>query len=189
MEWRTIPGFSQYEISEHGDIKRRVRARTFLAGRSIRPQLIKGYLEVELTSDGGRRCKRGVHRLVTMAFHGAPPSDIHEAAHWDGDAGNNHFRNLRWATPKENMADVVRHGRHRNKVNIQNLRSPTFPPGSVDAVRARFTGKHGEQISIARELGLSSDQVNRIVKALRSTEPKEVSAHSGDGRTIARGTK
>jgi hypothetical protein len=51
-----------------------------------------------------------VHRAVCEAFHGPPPTPIHQAAHLDGDPTNNSAANLVWATPKENAAHCVAHG-------------------------------------------------------------------------------
>ncbi len=49
-------------------------------------------------------------RMVCIAFHGAPPSDTHQAAHKDGSTDNNTPDNLYWATPSENNRDQRRHG-------------------------------------------------------------------------------
>jgi len=51
-----------------------------------------------------------VHRLVLLAFVGAPPKGM-EACHYDGDPQNNNLSNLRWDTAKENWVDRKRHGR------------------------------------------------------------------------------
>lgn len=55
---------------------------------------------------------RSATRLVCALVHGPAPSSIHEAAH---SCGNGHLgcisgKHLRWATPKENMADKTIHG-------------------------------------------------------------------------------
>ncbi len=47
-----------------------------------------------------------------LAFIGAPPTELHEVAHHDGDPSNNAVTNLRWATRAENHADKLRHGTH-----------------------------------------------------------------------------
>jgi hypothetical protein len=50
-----------------------------------------------------------IHHLVAHYFIGPRPAG-HHVAHWDGDKANNNVTNLRYATPKENNADKVRHG-------------------------------------------------------------------------------
>lgn len=51
-----------------------------------------------------------VNRAVAAAFHGVPPTPLHQAAHLDGDKTNNKPRNLKWATPKENKSHQILHG-------------------------------------------------------------------------------
>lgn len=53
-----------------------------------------------------------VHRLVCAAFHGISPFRGAHAAHKDGKSLRNLPDNLYWATPKQNVADKKKHGRH-----------------------------------------------------------------------------
>lgn len=50
------------------------------------------------------------HRLMCGIAHGPSPSAQHEAAHKCGNPSCVNPKHLRWATPKENMADCVDHG-------------------------------------------------------------------------------
>lgn len=109
-EWRAVPGWPEYEVSAHGDVRRRLKGGSPVAkvGRALRPSPGR-YPHVYLHGAAGKR-HYTVHRLVALAFIGEPPSATHQVAHNDGDTANNHYQNLRWATPKENMADKVGHG-------------------------------------------------------------------------------
>lgn len=69
-----------------------------------------GYLGVGL-SRGGTKKKRAVHLLVLESFVGPRPKGK-QACHNDGNNTNNRAENLRWDTPKENVADIKRHGRN-----------------------------------------------------------------------------
>jgi hypothetical protein len=105
LEWRTMPGFPSYEVSEEGDVRRRMAFRHYHAGYILKPKQNRfGYLSVSL-SHTGRRSEFFVHRLVALAFHGPQPSTSHEVAHGDGDKGNNARNNLRWATRSENCKE------------------------------------------------------------------------------------
>ncbi len=110
MEWRPIPEWPDFAVSEFGDVMRVVKGNTNCskAGRIARPRRER-YMRVYL-SGGGRQACWLVHRLVATVFIGPPPSPTHQAAHRDGNTYNNHFSNLYWATPSENAADKVRHG-------------------------------------------------------------------------------
>lgn len=110
-QWRPCPGFVDYEISSEGRL-RRIRSRRKIS--LLRPLALqvrgKGYLSYVFKM-GGRRTTKEIHPLVCEAFHGPKPSPFHEAAHWDGDKKNNRAGNLRWATRKGNMGDMIRHRR------------------------------------------------------------------------------
>lgn len=100
-EWRTAPGFPDYAVSNEGRVKRERGA--VLKQRAYR------YAQVTLYREKKPSLVL-VHRLVCHAFHGAPPSPKHHAAHNDGVRTNNHAGNLRWATARENEADKIAHG-------------------------------------------------------------------------------
>lgn len=68
--------------------------RVFLLGKQIPTRrATRGYHDVQLA----------VHRLVAMAFHGAPSSAGLVVDHIDGNPSNNDAANLRWVTQGENM--------------------------------------------------------------------------------------
>lgn len=122
--------------------------------------------EARLYSTGSRYVKatvngrvRSVHRMVCEAFHGSPPSAVHQVAHANGDAHDNRAENLRWATVGENQADKEAHG--------------TVPQGSshyaarltdddVRAIRDR-AASGTRQSALASEFGISRATVNNIV--------------------------
>jgi hypothetical protein len=111
MEWRgsIIP---DYEVSEYGDLRLLKNKSNLLAGKILKGWIKKGgYREYQLNVDG-ISIHFYAHRLVLAAFIGPQPTPQHQCAHWDGNPSNNHYTNLRWATPAENSADRVRHGRH-----------------------------------------------------------------------------
>jgi hypothetical protein len=106
--WRDVSGYiGKYQVSDLGRVKS--------VGRYIRPHgkmiwidkivLLKfqednrGYLTVHLFKKKHKHLK--VHRLVALAFVSNPlnkPTVNHE----DGDKKNNKYKNLKWATVKEN---------------------------------------------------------------------------------------
>lgn len=120
-EWRDIPGWEGlYQASSFGQVRSVPRERLVqrsagivrvrYKGRLLRQDLNKetGYFQVKLV-DGARRRTYTVHSVVCLSFNGAAPTG-QEAAHNDGDKGNNAARNLRWSTHADNNADQATHG-------------------------------------------------------------------------------
>lgn len=114
--WRSIPKFEDYEASDCGRI-RRVKKSTGDKNRGKKvPFFVKqslngsGYFVVQLQSSKGWVPVR-VNRAVALAFLGES-KDREKAyvAHNDGNPRNNRVSNLRWATPRENSADTLKHG-------------------------------------------------------------------------------
>lgn len=115
LMWKAIPGFSSYIISEYGVVIRVRDGRTRKVGH--RPKQSRSskdnkfnYFKYKLTDDGGTKCSMAVHILVAITFHGPRPSPKHQVAHWDDNKTNNHYKNVRWATSKQNHADARRNG-------------------------------------------------------------------------------
>lgn len=107
-EFRTIPGYEGfYEVSNFGRV-RRVETQRVLKGKTLR----NGYREVSLCREGSPRFFL-IHRLVMLAFKGAPP-EKHEVCHNDGNKENNRLDNLRYDTHSNNAKDRVKHGTCRN---------------------------------------------------------------------------
>lgn len=114
MEWRNIPGFENYLISENGSVKRAVKACNSKAGKVLKPYIKKtGYQEYGLCK-GGKSYSLLTHRLVAITFlgEGAPGFEV---CHNDGNKLNNHYSNLRWDTHQENCKDIARHGFSRGE--------------------------------------------------------------------------
>lgn len=127
--WRDIPECPGYQASDDGRIRSVDRViidslgrRRRLKGRAIAvfPDS-EGYFKAGI----GRKVQL-VHRLICMAFHGSPPFEGAHAAHRDGDNQNNAPENLYWATPTENIHDVIRHGRNHNANKTHCLRGHEF---------------------------------------------------------------
>jgi HNH endonuclease/NUMOD4 motif len=111
IEWRTIPGFGEYEVSNRGDVRRSVPRANWPAGHLLKPARSKsGHLYVMLAARPGanRSKKQFVHRLVARAFLGKPPLANACVLHGDDDPSNNSVANLRWGTRKDNHADRMR---------------------------------------------------------------------------------
>jgi len=144
MEWRQSQ-HPEFEVSEFGDMRAITERYSRPIGTVVKGHKQKeGYTMYNLVhpDEHGRGAKKmhcSAHRMVLFAFIGPPPTDDHQAAHWDGNPANNHYSNLRWATAAENTADKMRHGTHRQG----NRR---FTEDDVIDIRAR--NKSGQSYNI-----------------------------------------
>jgi hypothetical protein len=106
MEYREIPGFSRYGISESGEVI------IFKTGKILKPNLTKfGRLRIGLRSDEGKSKKLHVHQIVAIAYLRHQPCG-HERVvdHIDNDKLNNHVSNLQIISNRENVSkDKWRH--------------------------------------------------------------------------------
>lgn len=118
---------------------------------------ITGHKRVGLTHSG-KPYYFYVHYLVAIAFIGPRPSPLHEVAHWDGcPANNNALGNLRWATHRENVEDLVRHGSLKGELNPAAVLTATDVRRVREMLRAGIT-----QVKIVREMGVSRAAIYRI---------------------------
>lgn len=111
MEWRVCPRFPDYEVSECGDIRRTTATDNRPVGYRLSGFINPGgYLTYAITPRGAtHNSSVTAYRLVAEAFLGPPPSPKHEVAHNNGSRVSSNYRHLRWATRKENHADMQIH--------------------------------------------------------------------------------
>lgn len=161
QEWRVVPSFPNYEVSERGGVRTRFKTKTRPAHRLLKPRVMYGYHRFELWVPELKKDRMiGAHALVCEAWHGPRPSENHEPAHWDGDRANNHFLNLRWATRIENAADRTRHGN-----TLRGDRNPgaLLTDEQVGAIRSMPRGPRGWQRQLARTYGVSEGCISSIL--------------------------
>lgn len=120
-EWKHIEEFGnenqQYYISNYGKVK-----VIYKSGREV----IKlgefnngGYLAVGMI--GEKRKTMRIHRLVGQYFIPNPDNKPH-INHIDSVRYNNHYTNLEWVLPLENLIHSVINKRHKTANRIKNIR-------------------------------------------------------------------
>lgn len=151
-EWRPVPGFPDYMVSDHGRVMsywHRWKAPRLLRGHpDSRPG--GGYQQVYLTSPNGGK-HRTVHSLVAEAFHGPRPAGM-QVRHLDGNKRNNAASNLRYGTPAENALDAVEHGTHPNGSKVECIRGHAFDEANTYFTPAGTRGCRKCRAWHAREL-------------------------------------
>lgn len=103
-----------------------------------------------------------VHSIVLAVFYGPCPEGM-ECCHWNGNRIDNRFRNLRWATRKENGADRDRHG-----TNLRGERGTQakLTEANVRSIRA-LRDEGWKQLDLAQRFGVSQVTISEIT--LRKT--------------------
>lgn len=171
MEWKQIPSFPDYEVSEHGEIRRVAPDRNNHKIRILKSWTANhGYPMVTLIKN---RRKYGVlvHRAVCEAFHGPAPSPEHQVAHGDGVRTNPKAANLRWVTRSENMADCEAHGTLARGLSHGRTTKPERTPRgekhgackiSEEIARTIKGSPHKSGRALAEEFGISPASVSMI---------------------------
>ena len=156
IEWRAIPGFDGYEVSNDGQVK----SLKFKKERIMRIGIWgKGYLSISLRVNGKYQ-RAYVHRLVASAFIGPSSMGVN---HIDGDRRNNLVHNLEYCT----QGDNVRHARDVLGRQIGG-RSPGERNGNAkitdeQSVEIRELIDHGlPNREIALQLRVSHQTVSKI---------------------------
>jgi len=114
--WEPIPGFGDYEVSDHGRVKSyagRCEIRKILKDGRVLPISVSshGYVISHLVKDK-KKYFGYTHRLVLMAHVGPPPIDKPICHHKDGNKLNNHVSNLEWSNQSRNVQDGYDRGTH-----------------------------------------------------------------------------
>ena len=123
---------------------------------------LEGRLSVKLRINGHTYCYN-IHRLVLSAFDRARKT-YEECRHLDGNCKNNHLRNLKWGTSKENQADRILHGisnrgsRHgMSKLSEEN----------INEIKSLYFNNKWPQSRIAIKFNINPCHVSRIINNRR----------------------
>lgn len=161
--WVALPGWSFYEVSRLGQVRRRAGTPKCRSGRVLKSHVNdKGYLAVHLRQEG-REKQMAVHTAVALGFIGEPPTPRHEIAHGDGNPLNAELSNLRWATHAENEADKAFHG---TLMRGETHPSARLSDADVERIRElRIAGR--TYTEIAHDHGISRAHACRIARGSR----------------------
>lgn len=117
-EWREVPGWDLYEISNLGRLKGRDRIIRNHGGTYLRKARIlnpvndrHGYKTFWLKQDGKSKNVK-IHQLVARAFI-PNPENKPCINHIDNNPGNNRVENLEWVTMQENTDWMIKQGRFK----------------------------------------------------------------------------
>lgn len=105
------PLYKDYFITDDGRVFSNKQYKDKSRMRKLRPFMTEGYKRVGICTDKGRKHKL-VHRLVLDTYVGLPKKG-QLSRHLNGVRADNRIENLRWGTPEENQADMLKHNLER----------------------------------------------------------------------------
>jgi hypothetical protein len=165
-EWRIIPKFSAYEISNDG-LCRRIKT-----GRVLKHNLTAaGYPSYCIKRDADSKFVTAMaHRLVAIAFLPPPREGEIQVLHDDDNVFNCRVGNLKWGTPKINVADAIRNGLKPLGENHPCHRKPWTRPRGEENAMAKLTEASVRLIirddrplaKIAKDYGVSCSLIHMI---------------------------
>ena len=157
-EWRSIPGFSRYEVSNDGHVKHLEahpkNPKKMPAGGVMSPGWAgAGYSQVHLRDDAGVMRDWYVHQLVAMVFIGPRP-DGKEINHIDGIKTHNCVSNVEYCTRRENNIHAIRTGLRPRKISLEN----------ADKIRAEYAINKQCHRRIAYRYGVHRSTISNILR-------------------------
>lgn len=168
-EWRKIPSFENYEVSDFGEVRNNkgMPIKALLNGRPGN-QYLKVYLQSPDLSLGGWKARRrtlSIHRLVLLAFYGLPERG-QIGCHKNDVKTDNRLENLYWGTHKDNARDSMRLGTfHMPSPGYgENHHSVKYSDAVIAEVRSKYTGKRGEQTAMAKIYNMPQQYLSAILK-------------------------
>lgn len=159
MEWRKVPGFPDYSVSDTGLVRRDTAGRgPARPGRVLRGSIRDGRRRVELP--GGETVE--VSRLVLLAFVGPPPFEGAEADHINEDTIDNELSNLRWVTHEENVRASFSRG-NRTVLKGEEHPASVLSDADVDAMRREYAEGGISLRGLGKRYGVDKSTVHAVV--------------------------
>lgn len=193
VEWKKIPGFTDYEISNEGKIRSRDRIKEYKSGRKmnlkskekkLREHPSNGFLMTDLIDNKGKRKTVYPHKAVALAFiYNETPRKRKVVIHIDGNVKNNSADNLKWASFSESIKIGFDTGKRDNSTLWEKRRAKYGPKGGNkslgrpnplkgDEAKEMFLLRKSEGLTLkhlAEKFGCS---ISHVHKTIREQEEK-----------------
>lgn len=163
-DWTPIPGYEGfYEITTDGQVRSLDRIDSIgrrRKGKALSLRWTDGYATVSLSKNACSKSLK-VHALVLLTFLGTRPKGL-VCRHLDGDQTNNAICNLAYGTQRDNMADMVSHGR-KAVLSSEECWKAKLTNARVKELRELYDSGLISQVNIEAETGLSQSSVSAML--------------------------
>lgn len=150
-EWRDIPEYEGYQVSNFGRVKSLERIDALGHKRKekiLKPWITRGYFQVQLWKNSIEKNYK-VHRLVYEAFNGQIPENM-QVNHINEIKTDNRLENLNLMTCKENTNYGTRNERITKKLSKVVLQFD---------LNDNFVKEYASTHQVARETGFSQGNI------------------------------
>ena len=165
-EWKPIPGFAGYEVSNYGNFRTyrsaNGKGKLRTEPRELKSRSISGkpYLRVTLTNPSGKQVDHKAHVLVLLTFIGPAPNSDQQTRHLNGNHQDNRLDNLAWGTPQENADDRIAHG---TQLRGEDIRQSVLTEAHVREIKAEIPNwKRGTTAKLSRKYNVGRTAINNI---------------------------
>ena len=152
MEWKLIPGYAMYEVSDEGKVRSRYTGSLLTEHRTP-----DGYLYVNIRARDGKQQRLFIHRLVALA-HIGPCPDGHIVHHHDRVRHNNFRGNLEYMSEHDHKSEDA-----KARIGEKNYNAKL----TDEEARRMYTLYHEHNVKqdvLCVIFGVSQSVVSRIVR-------------------------
>lgn len=157
--WKQIKDFEDYEVSIYGEVKSHKYEKEIILKKRYTKD---GYIQYVLLRNGKSYTKRA-HRLVAEAFIDNPENK-ETVNHVNGNKTDNYYKNLEWATKKEQMRHAYDLGLKKPMQGNMNY-NHILTEQQVIEIRKSYK-PHDKEFgmkALAKKYGVSEPTINRVV--------------------------
>jgi len=160
--WKTIPGYENYEVSDYGNIRSLNYKRTGTI-RLLKPAVSRdGYLKTMIKRDDGKYTTISIHRVIARVFIGTKLGV--EVNHKNGIKTDNRLENIELITHSQNCQHSFDTGLQKPKRGeLNGMAKLTQSKADELRERKRTGGRFWGRNELAKELGVTPKHLQRIV--------------------------
>lgn len=161
--WKEIPGYSNYLVSDFGDVYSKE------SKKKLKNSISKfGYARVTLYKSNGEKHKIMVHRLVALAFIDNP-QNLPQVNHINEDRLDNRAVNLEWCSSSYNINYGSRNQKVSYKMRLLKETTSAKQIAQIDMETGKTIKVWKSMREIERELGFPHSNIYACCSGKRKT--------------------